>query len=147
MYDGDLPDAFDLRVASLGDQPSGWDLVDAFIALAREPISSDEDSTVDFDVVRVEAGSKADVHAVGLKREIGYLEPTPAGDDTSFSRFYLDLSFARPSGEARLDLTINYTDRLDDADLDEVVSDLRAHTPVARLLDQRPIAVNSWLEY
>jgi len=147
MYDADLPDAFDHRVASLGDQPSGWNLVDAFIALAREPISSDEDSTVDFDVVRVEAGSQANVHAVGLKREMSYLEPTPDGGETSFSRFYLDMSFARAPGEASLEMTINYADRLDEADLDEVVSTLRAHTPVARLLEQRPLAVNSWLEY
>jgi hypothetical protein len=147
MYDADLPDVFDQRVAALGEQASGWDLVLAFIALAREPISSDEDSTVDFDVVRVEAGSQASLHAVGLKREMSYLEPTPDGGEASYSRFYLDMAFARAPGDDRLDLTINYTDRLDDGDLDEVLSSLRAHGPVAQLLERQPQTVKSWLEY
>ncbi len=100
MLDADLPDAFERELAAIPGAATARDVLDGFMALAREPIASDEEASVEYDVVRIEVVSAAEHHSIVLKREIAYLESTPDGDANVLSYSMVDVTVPRAPADA-----------------------------------------------
>lgn len=155
MFDADLPDAFERELAAVPGAATARDVLDVFIALAREPITSDEEASVEYEVVRIEVVSGPEPHAIVLKREIAYLESTPDGDANVFSYFMVDVTVPRAlsdtAGRSGTDYVhINYDDSAHpgrDLDLDEVVAAARTHPLTAELLERAVLQWRCWLDY
>jgi hypothetical protein len=143
----ELASDFERRRARLGDTPTGLDLVQEFFGLARVAVDGYPAPDSDEDVVRVEANSRPEFHAVNLKREMGWLD---ADRWTFHTFFYLDMSFERRHEDQPLNwFSINYTEPREshlEADLDTVARTLREHTGLQRILARTPLNVNAWVD-
>jgi hypothetical protein len=150
VFDADLPDAFEQRLATRSGQVRGRDVLDVFVALARDPIVSDEASSVEYEVVRIEAGSQPAFHSIGLKREIAYFEQTPSGGENTYSYFNVEMTFARAPAEPAARADINYGEDTHpgrDLDLEEVLAAVGADERLTALLDHAVLEWHCWLDY
>jgi hypothetical protein len=140
-----LLEELDRRRSAFGALATGQVLVDEFLILARIAIDGYLAPGSGEDVVRVEADSRGDVHAVNVKRQLTWLD---ADDSPGFAHIYLDMTFERLSGDPALNwFTINYTDRSAfDLDVDAVAQAIREHDQLRRILARVPRHVGTWVD-
>jgi hypothetical protein len=142
-----LPIDLERRQAQLGVEATGLELVEEFFVLARVAVDGYLAPDADDDVVRVEADSAPEFHAITLKRQLTWLD---ADNAPGFTHFYLDMSFERRSEDQPLHwFTINYGEGPvlhQDVDLDAVAHALREHDELQRILDRPPLTVRTWID-
>jgi len=137
--------ALDRRRAELGAEATGQQLIDEFLNLARTAIDGYLAPGSGEDVVRVEAQSRPDLHAINVKRQLTWLD---ADNDPGFAHIYLDMSFERHIGDQGLTrFTVNYDEAPTiDEDVGAVARALRRHDPLQRLLARVPRTVRTWID-
>jgi hypothetical protein len=122
-------------------------MVTRFLVLAQTAVDGYLTPDSGEDVVRVEAHSRLEFHALNLKRQLTWFD---ADNDPGFTHFYLDMSFERRGEDQSFNwFTINYgegsvTDQ--DADLDAVGRALREHDVLQGILARVRLTVRTWID-
>jgi hypothetical protein len=143
----ELPTSLESRRAQLGAAATGRELIQEFFILARIAIGGYLPPDSKDDVVRVEADSGPEFHAITLKRQLTWFG---AENDPGFAHFYFDMSFQRHSEDQPLNwFTINYGEGPvvdQDVDLDAVAQALQEHDELQRILARVPQTARTWVD-
>jgi hypothetical protein len=141
----DLPAVFERRRSELPGTPSGFDLIDLFFSLAREPIQGYPPPDFEENVVRIESSSGPEFQWINLKRQMTRFDDDGEVDTV---HFYVDLSFERlPDDPEIVWFNINYDNEppfdARERTLDEVAAVLHANEQLMRILARHPQSTSS----